>query len=67
MKLPTIAFLLVPLLAFLLGLFALENVAAGLERNGSTTAIAAFDFVNMMSMLGTEDTFEGREQTTNKA
>ncbi|KAI8402653.1 hypothetical protein FOFC_17969 [Fusarium oxysporum] len=58
MKLSTIAFLLASLLAFLLGLFALENVAAGLERNESTTAIAAFDFVNMMSMLGTEDTFE---------
>ncbi|KAJ0144739.1 putative exopolygalacturonase B [Fusarium oxysporum f. sp. albedinis] len=58
MKLSTIAFLLASLLAFLLGLFALENVAAGLERNESTTVIAAFDFVDMMSMLRTEDTFE---------
>ncbi|KAH7466930.1 hypothetical protein H9L39_15627 [Fusarium oxysporum f. sp. albedinis] len=67
MKLSTIAFLLASLLAFLLGLFALENVAAGLERNESTTVIAAFDFVDMMSMLRTEDTFEGTEQTTNEA
>ncbi|KAH7150848.1 hypothetical protein DER46DRAFT_578859 [Fusarium sp. MPI-SDFR-AT-0072] len=44
MKLSTIAFLLTSLLAFLLGLFALENVAAGLEQHESTTAIAAFDF-----------------------
>ncbi|KAJ4044728.1 hypothetical protein NW761_008356 [Fusarium oxysporum] len=46
MKLSTIAFLLASLLAFLLGLFALENVAAGLEQHESTTAIAAFDFVD---------------------
>ncbi|KAI3576605.1 hypothetical protein IWW34DRAFT_628967 [Fusarium oxysporum f. sp. albedinis] len=63
MKLSTIAFLLASLLAFLLGLFALENVAAGLERNESTTVIAAFDFVDMMSMLRTEDTFEDKKDT----
>ncbi|EWZ30397.1 hypothetical protein FOZG_15884 [Fusarium oxysporum Fo47] len=63
MKLSTIAFLLASLLAFLLGLFALENVAAGLARNEPTTAIAAFDFVNMMSMLGTEDTFDATDAT----
>ncbi|SCO92195.1 uncharacterized protein FRV6_16323 [Fusarium oxysporum] len=63
MKLSTVAFLL----AFLPGLFALENVAAGLEQHESTTTIAAFDFVDMMPMLGTEDAFDGTERTINKA